>query len=59
MRAGGQGEQGRAINRPHLVEFTRVLYYTPQINIFPKVKVDPVKPQVRIVKYVMCITIIK
>jgi hypothetical protein len=28
----------RAENRPGDVEYARVLYYTPQINIFPKVK---------------------
>ena len=36
-----------------------VIVYVPVINIFPKVKLDLVKPQVRIIKYVMCVTIIK
>ena len=44
---------------PRVFNFVSVVPNTPQINIFPKVKVDPVKPQVRIIKYVMCITIIK
>ena len=39
-RATGQGRatRGRAENLPGVAEITRVLYCTPQINIFPKVK---------------------